>query len=355
MTYMDILKSNKGSTIIIITMAFTLLLGICAFVIDIGIVELEKQRLQNAIDASSLAATKELPDTVKASNVTNQYIQLNGYTPSDISVSFSDSNKTINISAAKTVKYFFAQVFGYKNTIVYLSSSATSGSIGDAFNYVLFSGSKTTTLTLNGSSQYIGGNSHTNKNFTANGSKLTITGACEALSTITINGSQININSRIPNAPFVAMPDFSDTINQQAQQAGQAFNGNKTYNSSNIDVNSPIYVNGSVSVNGSHFRGKGVVLATGDITFNGSNLNESTNDAICFYSKNGNITINGSHATFEGILYAPNGSITMNGSNQTVNGRVIGNSVTFNGSNLNIIGGTNELLSLPSSGIKLIK
>jgi hypothetical protein len=45
----------------------------------------------------------------------------------------------------------------------------------------------------------------------------------------------------------------------------------------------------------------------------------------------------------------------MNGSHQTVNGRVIGNTVTINGSNLSIIGGTSELTSLPSSGVKLVR
>jgi hypothetical protein len=45
----------------------------------------------------------------------------------------------------------------------------------------------------------------------------------------------------------------------------------------------------------------------------------------------------------------------MNGSHQTVHGRVIGKTLTFNGSGLNIIGGTSELASLPSYGIKLVR
>lgn len=114
------------------------------------------------------------------------------------------------------------------------------------------------------------------------------------MTTITTNGSEILLGSRLPNSAFVDMPDFSDTIKKQAQEAGQLYTGNKIYNGSSIDVNQPIYVNGSSAV-------------------------------------------------FDGILYVPNGNITMNGSSQTVNGRVIGNTVTINGSNLNIISGTNEL------------
>lgn len=355
MWHCKLLKNNKGTMIVIYAAMLTALLGFCALVSDIGLAMVEKQGFQNAIDASALAAAQELPDTVKAKNVANHYIQLNGFNTSDISISFTDSNKTIEIKGTKTINYYFARLLGVNSITVHPSAAAACGNIGAAFNYVLFSGSKTTTLTINGSSQYVGGSSHTNKNFIGNGSKLTITGACEAMSTITVNGSQIDIDTRVPNALYVDMPDFSDLIKAQAEQAGQSYSGNKTYNGSNMDVNSPIYVNGNLTVNGSHFKGKGCVLVTGDITFNGSNLNNSASDAVCFYSKSGNITINGSNASFDGILYAPNGSITMNGSNQTVNGRVIGNTVTFNGSNLNIIGGTNELSSLPSSGVKLVK
>ena len=218
-----------------------------------------------------------------------------------------------------------------------------------------FQEAQRTTLIINGINQYVGGSSHTNKNFIANGSNITITGDCEAMGTITVNGSNINIDNRFPYSDFVDMPDFSETIRLQAEAAGQVYTGNKIYNGSSIVVNQPIYVDGNVTINGSSFVGKGCILATGNITFNGNNLNASTNDAVCFYSKNGNIIVNGSGITLDGILYAPNGSITMNGSNQTVHGRVIGNTVIINGSSLTIQSGTNDLRSLPLSSVQLIK
>ena len=340
---------------ILFALLMTALMGFSALVIDIGRVGIEKSMMQSAIDAAILAAAQDLPDASKATDTANHYIELNGYSPSDIKIIFSNSNKTISITGSKKFDYTLAKALGFDSTTVSPSATAESGSISGAFGYALFSGSQSTTLTLNGSNQYVGGSSHTNKDFVANGSKLTITGACEAMTTISVNGSQIDIDNRYPDSPFVAMPDFSETIKLQAEKAGQVYSGSKTYNGSSMLVDQSIYVNGSVTVNGSKFRGKGCVLATGDITFNGSNLNESSSDAVCFYSKNGNIIVNGSNAVFDGILYAPNGSITMNGSRQTVNGRVIGNTVTINGSNLKIQSGTNELGSLPSSGVKLVK
>lgn len=344
---------DKGSIAVIAALMMTVMLGCCALAVDVGMVYVQKEKLQSAIDAASLAAAQELPDTTSALLVANQYMTLNGFGPSDINVRFSNGNNTIRVTGNKIFNYSFARILGFDTGTISAAAAATKESIGAAFNYALFSGSTSATLTLNGSHQNVTGSSHTNKDFLANGSNITITGACEAVTTVTTNGSRINLGSRVPNAPYVAMPDFSDTIKAMADAAGQSSNGDKIYNGSNISVASPIYINGNLTVNGSHFSGQGIILVTGDITFNGSNLYQNSGDAICFYSKSGNITVNGSGADLNGIVYAPNGTITMNGSNQTVQGRVIGDEVTINGSHLSIISGSDDLKSLPSTGIIL--
>ena len=348
-------NKDRGSVIVFIALMMTVLLGCSALVLDISMAYMQKAKLQNAVDASALAGAQELPDITSALNVANQYISSNGFSPSDINVSFLDDNNTISVTGNKTINYTFARILGFNSGTISVLAAASKGNIGDAFNYALFSGSSSATLTLNGSNQSITGSTHSNKNFDANGSKLNITGACEAVTTVTTNGSQISIGSIVQNAPFVNMPDFSTQIKTLSDSVGQSYTGNKNYNGSNIDVSSPIYIDGNLSVNGSHFSGKGTILATGSITFNGSNLYQNNNDSICFYSENGDITINGSNAILHGIVYAPRGTITLNGSNQTIYGRIIGQKISINGSNLNVISGKNDLKSLPSSGIKLIQ
>ncbi|MDD2212706.1 MAG: pilus assembly protein [Clostridia bacterium] len=348
-------KNNQGSVMVLLALTMTALMGCCALVFDTGRVILEKEQLQNALDATCLAAAQDLPNTTKATATANHYIKLNGYEPSDIAITFSDANKTINIAGTKKIQYVFAQVLGLESATVRPSASATTESIGAAFNYSLFSGSKNSFLPLNGSDHYIAGSVHANYKIIINGSEQTITGSCEAVSTITINGNKIKVGAKIPYAPFVEMPDFSETIKAQAEEAGQIYVGNRTFNGSNINVDAPIYVQGHVTVNGSRFTGKGCIFATGDITFNGSNLNNSSDDAVCFYSQKGDIIINGENIKLNGIVYAPRGSITMNGAHQTVHGRVIGKEVAFNGSNNRIISGTSELASLPAGSVKLIK
>ena len=349
------LRNNRGSTMIVYVVMAVALLSFSAVAVDIGSVMVQKQRLQNAVDAAALAAAHDMPDTAAATATANRYIRLNGFSLSDITVSFSDGNKSITVQAHKKVEYSFARILGLDGKTINPSAKAQCGSLGSAFNYVIFSGSTTNTLTLNGSQYNIQGSTHTNSYFSANGSNITITGRCEAVKTITVNGSSINIPTRIPNAANIAMPDFSETIRLQAEAAGTIYNGNKTFNGSSIDVNEPIYVNGNVTINGSKFKGVGFIFATGSITFNGSSQNMSGGDSVCIYSKTGNITVNGSAAVIDGILYAPGGSITLNGSSQRVNGRVIGKTVNINGSSISVIGSDDDLECLPTTVVKLVR
>ncbi|MDP4183362.1 MAG: pilus assembly protein TadG-related protein [Bacillota bacterium] len=352
--YSKFLKSNKGASVIIFSLALTVVIGMSAIVVDIGNVVVERQKLQNAVDSAALAAAQELPDKQRAIEVANKYIADNGFTPEDINVSFSDDDTKLIVNGNKDVQFLFARILGLDSKNTKCNATAMTGNIGQALDYVLFSGSASTNLIINGSKTYVNGNSHTNAGFIANGSMQTITGACEAVKTVVVNGTHMEIDDRVPNAPYVDMPDFSETIRLQAEKAGTLFDSSKTYNGSNINVDEPIYVNGNINVDGSHFKGKGCILATGDITINGSNLYDSQEDSVCFYSKNGRIIVNGSNIELNGIVYAPNGSIILNGSNQTIMGRVIGKTLVFNGSNLTVDGADVNLGGIPSKGTRLI-
>jgi len=372
---LKLLKEESGQAMVIFVLVFAVLCGAAGLAIDVGRLTFEKSTLQNAADAAALAGVKDLPDTATANSTAIYYAGQNGVKASEITTTapYNGDSTEIEVVCTKTVSYTFAKVLGLTSKTVSARSVAQKGKLGAAFDYTLFSGDKNETLTINGSSFYVGGDAHSNYKFNINGSSQTITGSGEAVSNFTINGSSITIgdicegssistngsNIKIGNrvsspALLIDMPDFSNVIKNQAEAAGQAYTGNKTFNGSGISVDSPIYVNGNVTINGSRFAGKGCILATGDITFNGSNLTNTSGDAVCFYSGK-NITINGSSIALDGIVYAPNGTITMNGSNQIVNGRVVGDKLTFNGSNYRIISGTNDLKSLPGSSAKLIE
>lgn len=330
----------------------TALMGVMAIVVDVAHFYVVREQLQAAVDVAALAAGQDLPDTAQAAATAVHYVQRNSGSAA-AEVTFPDA-ETITVVGSRTVDYIFGRVLGLRSQTVRASATAAVGSAAPAFDYTLFSGSNTAALTLNGSNQYVDGDVHTNRNFDANGSKLTITGVVEAVTTIQTNGSQIAIGERAPGAGFLPMPDFATTVKAEAQDAGTYFRGDKSFSSYQVVVSSPVYVEGNVTVNGSHFTGRGSIVATGSITFNGSSLKANATDALAFYSVGGSITINGSGATVDGILYAPNGVITMNGSDQTVHGRVIGNTVNINGSQLTIAGSPGDVRALPAAVVKLV-
>lgn len=348
-------KNKRGSVIVLFALMVTVLAGAAAMVFDVGVATIEKQKMQNALDAAAIAAVQDLPDLGAASVTAFHFMEVNGYSADNLEVITDLENSSITLLGKKEVQYTFARLIGFDSILLTPQATAEIGRIRDAFDYALFSGNRSYTMTLNGSKQTVEGNAHSNYRFTLNGSKMSISGICSAMSTILVNGSQMNIPDRRPNSEYVVMPDFSSEIETQALAIGEVYNGNKTYNGGFTDVDGAMVIDGDLTVNGSHFRGKGCILVTGNITFNGSNLNATTEDAVCFYSKNGNITVNGSNAELHGIVYAPNGKVTMNGSNQTIYGRCIADKVLFNGSGLSIISDGSELKSLPAKAAKLIR
>lgn len=123
-------NNDKGSVIVLLALMMTVLLGSCALVVDVGMAYVQKAKLQNVVDASALAGAQELPDTTSALNVANQYISLNGYSPSDIDVSFINDNNTISVTGSKTINYVFAKVLGFNTGNLNATAAATVSTIG---------------------------------------------------------------------------------------------------------------------------------------------------------------------------------------------------------------------------------
>ncbi len=206
-------------------------------------------------------------------------------------------------------------------------------------------------LQLNGSYINRYGNGRAASNFYCYGSLITIDTVRGA--STTVYGSGVNIQHTINSpAPVIEMPDFSDQVQAGA---GQVYTGYTMFYGSSINLDSPIYVDGDLMFAGNDITGQGTILASGSMQFNGSSIVNSSDDAVCFYSRNGNIQINGSDIRLDGVLYAPNGMIQINASNVVINGRIIANTIQINGSNIQIIAGDGDLDCLPRGSIKLVE
>lgn len=351
--------NRKGAISVIVALSLTAIAGLAALVIDVGMIYYQKQEFQAAIDAAVLAAAQELPDTAAARSTADQYIQLNGFTPEDILVTFADSNHTVSIQGSKQVELWFGRLLGFQQATLapLAAASRRDGGLSAVFDYAVFSGSSSKDLIFNGRDIYIDGHTHTNDSFLANGQHITVTGRCEAVRSVTINGQSITIPNRYPNSAAIAMPDFASVVEAMARTAGTYYSGDRTFNATSLNLDQPIYVNGKVIINGSNFTGQGCIVASGEIVINGSTTDVSAGDGICLYSRTSRITINGENAKVDGILYAPNGTITLNGGNQRIAGRVVGKEVVLNGGGISVCAGSSAILDcLPLElGVKLTR
>lgn len=138
---LDVFNNDEnGSIIVIVAIFMTVIIGLSALVLDLGIVYDRSSKLQNALDSTALAATRKLPiekanDWDEVEDAAIIYAQLNGVnigrdniTPVDKYMnSINESNITngnastingVNVTASAKVDYNFAKVFGVNNKII---------------------------------------------------------------------------------------------------------------------------------------------------------------------------------------------------------------------------------------------
>jgi hypothetical protein len=110
---------EKGNVAVILCLAFTVLLGFTAFVIDIGLVYAERVKLSNALDAAVLAAAQELPNNrIRAKEVAEEYLLKNQVDIAEVVINISGDNKSIEIQGQRVVKHLFAPILGINNSTV---------------------------------------------------------------------------------------------------------------------------------------------------------------------------------------------------------------------------------------------
>ncbi len=406
------LSGERGGSPWIAVFAITVLLAFTAMAVDLGVAYLETSKLQSALDAGALAGANHLPDTAAATAAAINCVQLNGYTASDVTVNFSDSNSKIKLSAAKEVDTMFLKVLGINEWNINRGAAATKfepGGTSGIFGYRIFSGSEYHTLTLESNCDILG-NIHSNGGFNAK-ANVDVQGTVASVSSYDAHKNADIAHVNYP-AQVLEMPDFSQAIAQMSpmyppehyQEHANAskyngvsnttlngskyitgnfsFGSNVTLNgdlfvngnltlSSNVEINGSIYVTGNATVssnadiNGplyaagwiniqSNATVNGYVIANGNITIS-SNV-DVDNEPFCIYSANGNISLS-SNIDVTGLVYAPKGDVTLS-SNVDIYGGVIGYRV-FCDSNVELKGDydPDEIDYLPKSDaeIKLVE
>jgi hypothetical protein len=127
-------REEKGSAVIILTLAVSVLVGAAALVADIGVAYVKQQRLSVAADAAALAGGQELHlGAARARQAALRNAARNGINSEDIEVIVEGDSRTLSVRIATPMEKFFASVLGVgesgKLTAVARVTSATPTAI----------------------------------------------------------------------------------------------------------------------------------------------------------------------------------------------------------------------------------
>lgn len=212
--------------------------------------------------------------------------------------------------------------------------------VGILSGYTIFSSNINEDITLNGWKSSITGGIYSGRDFICNLSEFYLDGKADTVGTLTANGWKINIPEKNENIEAAAMPDLEEAILARAGEYTYYSESPAYIQDTNI-INGSIMVAGDVIISGTNFEGDCYIIADGDIVYNINALN--TTGRLVLYSRNGNITVNGTNININGIMYAPKGKVSFNANETTVNGRIWADNVNFSGSIFNIKGSEDDL------------
>jgi Flp pilus assembly protein TadG len=158
------LKNEEGAVAVITALCMVVLLGFAALAIDLSMAYYQKQRLQTACDSAALAAATALPDTTKAKQLAYAYMEENGFSgdPSDVIVTFEQTNTVVNVTSTYDIETSFAQVFGVDmmSTKCTAAAGKTTKTVNSSeFKYLLFASSGTLDIVAG---SWIDGSVHSN-------------------------------------------------------------------------------------------------------------------------------------------------------------------------------------------------
>jgi formylmethanofuran dehydrogenase subunit C len=322
-------RGQTGFILVYVTVFCLILIGFLSLAVDMGHLYLVKTKLQNAVDAAALAGAARLPDTAGANAAASQYARANGLPLDGTDISCSDDDQQIIVSHTEAVETYFMRCFGFSTVPVTVRAAAV---IRGPFRYAIFSGDSANDLNVDIGSCIINGSIHSNAGLNFAGGSFEVSGTAEAVKTIAVSGFG-HIDAEQSGAGYVTMPDFSRQIAAAAAAGGHVYNGDTTLETDDVSYGKAIYVKGRLMIDAGVFVGTGAILADGDMFIKAGSIIAGDRE-VCFYSKNGNITIEGGAGEYQGIFYAPHGTVTVQTGAGIFYGSIIGRQIALKGGSI---------------------
>ncbi len=121
----SLFKSQRGTTFVFFALILTVIVAFAALSVDIGVIAYEKSKLANTVDSAALAGAQELvTNASNTRNITNNYILKNNSGLKSTTITIDESTRSVEVTSIKTVKNYFANVFGNASQDVIATAQA---------------------------------------------------------------------------------------------------------------------------------------------------------------------------------------------------------------------------------------
>jgi Flp pilus assembly protein TadG len=353
-------RDESGQALAMTVVALVALLGICAFVIDVGTAYLAQRQLQSSADAAALAGVQEIPNVGTAVAVARQYdgragsknnvdritgpVQSSAVTKCLASgVACTPANAVAVVQTAQ-VQTSFARVLGIDTIDV--TARATAQITSNGAPWAIFAYDQSCgglVLKSNGDNVNINGGIRSNGSFEVNGKNIHATYASSGGP----NGCQPKVDGE--NIDFGGQPEpvFDTKLHPwplwfTKEEFSCTFSKAKfTFNTPGMTIPSGTYCASEVfEVNGDHIKGTITVLAP-EIKLNGTGqtFRPYEKDMLFFATGTKELVLNGQDYDWEGMIFHPGGRVKINGDSASIiRGMIQGLQVEINGAAFNMEG-----------------
>jgi Flp pilus assembly protein TadG len=348
-------RQEGGQALVMVVIGMLAIIGMAAFVIDVGSWYQVERQAQAAADAGATAAATDLPSNPSmAATDAQAYVNKNisGATTTTVTPYNSDSNQ-VQVTVTKSAPTFFAKIFGINSVTV--TKSAVAKRVNGGSKWAVYANSTAcgnSTLTDPGSSISINGGVRSNGGLSIPGSNNTwgptsYGGPNNCTASISNQGNTFNGSSTPtsdtstqtwPEAWFNSAPGAG-----VCDYSASSFSWSTDGTASNYKVipSGTYCATSSISISGKYITCNCTFIAP-TVAFPGSYLNLTayySDLLIDHYSSGSDFNIAGSNDQLTGTIYVPFRRLGISGSNGSLfNVLLEGNTVSISGSGWSLNG-----------------
>ena len=109
----DIMKSNKGVSLVIVAVSLTVLTICAALAVDVGAAAIGRARLSTALDAAALAGAQEfISNRDNTESIVRTYVEKNTNNLKEINTTVDAAARVVQVNGIKTQESYFAKILG---------------------------------------------------------------------------------------------------------------------------------------------------------------------------------------------------------------------------------------------------